>query len=211
MNNSLPKVDLSTFNNDWYGPQIGASRLKQLFWYFTNIFCFINPFFIFGSLKIIILRAFGASIGSGVVIKPSVNIKYPWKLKIGDHSWIGENVWIDNLAEVTLGQHVCLSQGAMLLTGNHNYKKTGFDLVIGKIVLQNGVWIGAKSIVAPGVICHTHAVLAVQSVANKNLEPYTIYQGNPALPQKKRVINQTVNKFQMKKNEKNLNHHRMLE
>jgi len=83
--------------------------------------------------------------------------------------------------------------------------------VIGKIVLQNGVWIGAKSIVAPGVICHTHAVLAVQSVANKNLEPYTIYQGNPALPQKKRVINQTVNKFQMKKNEKNLNHHRMLE
>jgi len=211
MNDSLPKVDLSTFNNDWYGPQIGASRLKQLFWYFTNIFCFINPFFIFGSLKIILLRAFGASIGSGVVIKPSVNIKYPWKLKIGDHSWIGENVWIDNLAEVTLGQHVCLSQGAMLLTGNHNYKKTGFDLVIGKIVLQNGVWIGAKSIVTPGVICHTHAVLAVQSVANKNLEPYTIYQGNPALPQKKRVINQTVNKFQMKKNEKNLNHHRMLE
>jgi len=128
MNNSLPKVDLSTFNNDWYGPQIGASRLKQLFWYFTNIFCFINPFFIFGSLKIIILRAFGASIGSGVVIKPSVNIKYPWKLKIGDHSWIGENVWIDNLAEVTLGQHVCLSQGAMLLTGNHNYKKKALIL-----------------------------------------------------------------------------------
>lgn len=208
MNN---KVDLSTFNNDWYSPQIGASRLKQVCWYFVNVLFFINPLFVFGSIKLKLLKAFGASIGTDVVIKPAVNIKYPWKLKVGDHSWIGERVWIDNLAEVTIGRNVCLSQGAMLLTGNHNYKKTSFDLVIGKIHLKDGVWIGAKSIVTPGITCHTHAVLAVQSVANKNLEPYTIYQGNPALPRKKRLIPQSFTNHQMKKNEKNLNHNRMLE
>jgi len=68
MNDSFHKVDLSTFNNDWYGPQIGASRLKRVCWYFVNILFFINPLFIFGSLKIKILKAFGASIGRGVVI-----------------------------------------------------------------------------------------------------------------------------------------------
>jgi len=190
MNQDSHQVDLSTFNNDWYASQIGASRLKQICWYFVNILFFINPLFVFGGIKVRLLKTFGAKVGIGVVIKPAVNIKYPWKLTIGNHSWIGEQVWIDNLAEVVIGQHVCLSQGAMLLTGNHNYKKTTFDLMIGKIQLADGVWIGAKSIVTPGITCHTHSVLAVQSVANKNLESYTIYQGSPARPKKKRSINQ---------------------
>lgn len=210
MNQNRDQVDLSIFNNDWYAPQIGASTLKQICWYFVNVLCFINPLFIFSGVKVQLLKAFGATIGNGVVIKPAVNIKYPWKLTIGDHSWIGERVWIDNLAEVIIGQHVCLSQGAMLLTGNHNYKKTTFDLIIGKIHLEDGVWIGAKSVVTPNITCHTHAVLAVQSVANKNLEPYTIYQGNPAQPRKKRFVKKYTN-LQMKNDEKNLNYHRMLE
>ena len=120
-------------------------------------------------------------IGKGVVIKPSVNIKYPWKLIVGDHVWIGENVWIDNLAEVFISDNVCISQGAMLLTGNHNYKLSTFDLIIGTITLEDGVWIGAKSVVCPGVKCASHSVLTVGSIATKNLEPYIIYQGNPAI------------------------------
>lgn len=204
----MKSVNNSTFDNSWFRP---GNKFIIFIWYFVNIIFIKNQYNPSSKIKLIILKLFGAKIGKGVLIKPAVNIKYPWKLTIGDHSWIGEGVWIDNLAEVVIGKHVCVSQGAMLLTGNHNYKKTTFDLVTGRICLADGVWIGAKSIVTPGVTCHTHSVLAVQSVANKNLEPYTIYQGNPAHPRKKRSINQDLTNLQMENNEKNLNHHGMLE
>ncbi len=127
------------------------------------------------------LRLFGARLGQGVIIKPAVNIKYPWLLSVGNHVWIGEQVWIDNLAPVTIGDHACLSQGAMLLTGNHNYQTPTFDLIIKPIVLENGAWVGAKALVCPGVTVYAHAVLAAGSVATRPLESYTIYQGNPAV------------------------------
>ena len=129
---------------------------------------------------------FRASIGSGVVIKPRVTIKYPWKLVVGDHSWIGEQVWIDNLDQVTIGANVCISQGALLLCGNHDYKKPTFDLITGPIVLENGVWIGAKASLAPGVTCGSHSVLSMGSVASKDLEAWTVYQGNPAVAVRER-------------------------
>jgi putative colanic acid biosynthesis acetyltransferase WcaF len=182
----IGNTDLSGYNNAWYNP--GASKLKRLFWYFTNLLFFQSGIFPLNGLKVILLRMFGARIGDGVIIKPTVNIKYPWKLRIGNYCWIGENVWIDNLAFVTLADNVCLSQGSMLLTGNHNYKKSTFDLMIGEIILENGVWIGTHAIVAPGVNCFSHAVLAINSVATRDLEAYFIYQGNPAEKVKEREI-----------------------
>ncbi len=122
------------------------------------------------------------------MIKPKVNIKYPWNLKIGDNVWVGECVWIDNLTKVDIKNNACISQGAMLLCGNHHYKKTTFDLMVGKITIEEGAWVGAKAVVCPGVIVHTHAILTVGSVAVKNLDPYSIYQGNPAVKIKDRVI-----------------------
>ena len=181
-------TDLSKYENNWYKAEIGASSLKQICWYFINVVFFINPLNPINSLKVFLLKLFGGKIGIGVMIKPGVNIKYPWKLKIGNHSWIGENVWIDNLAEVIIGSNVCLSQGALLLTGNHNYKSNSFDLMIGKIILEDGVWIGAKTVVCPGVTCKSHSVLSVGSVATRDLEEYTIYQGNPATAIRKRVM-----------------------
>ena len=186
------KTDLSSYNNSWYEAEIGASKIKRLIWYFINCLFFINPLNPSMALKKFLLKLFGASVGNGVWIKPGVNIKYPWKLVIGDHCWIGENVWIDNLAKVTVGSNVCISQGAMLLTGNHNYKKTSFDLMISEIVLEEGVWIGAKSLVCPGVTCQSHSVLAAYSVTTRNLAPYQIYSGNPAVPVRHREINDTL-------------------
>jgi putative colanic acid biosynthesis acetyltransferase WcaF len=167
---------------------IGASFIKQILWYITNILIFKNPLIVGTGLKVSLLKLFGATMGTKIVIKPSVNIKYPWKLTIGNNTWIGENVWIDNLAEVKIGNNVCLSQGAFLLTGNHNYKKTSFDLITADIVIEDGVWIGAKAIVCPGITCYTHAVLAVNSVASTSLAAWEIYRGNPAVAVGKRVI-----------------------
>ncbi|HEY4651543.1 MAG TPA: putative colanic acid biosynthesis acetyltransferase [Pontibacter sp.] len=181
-----PSVDLSKYNNDWYNP--GAGGIKRLLWFVVNVLFFMNPINPLSSLKVALLRLFGASVGKGVVIKPSVNIKYPWLLTIGNHVWIGENVWIDNLTQVIIKDNVTLSQGAMLLTGSHNYKKATFDLIVGTIVLEEGCWIGAKAMVCPGVTCGSHSVLAAGSVATTDLEPYMLYQGNPAIPKRERII-----------------------
>lgn len=182
----MKKIDLSTYDNSWY--QTGGSKIKMLVWYFVNELCMNSGWLFVSSIRRSILRIFGAKIGEGVIIKPHVNIKYPWKLSIGNNCWIGENVWIDNLAEVTIGDNVCISQGAMLLCGNHNYKKTTFDLMIGEIKLEDGAWICAKSVVCPGVTMKSHSILTVGSMATKDCEAYSIYQGNPAVKIKEREI-----------------------
>jgi putative colanic acid biosynthesis acetyltransferase WcaF len=167
---------------------IGASRIKQVCWYLVNIIFFKNPFNILSSVKVTLLRWFGARLGRGVVVKPAVNIKYPWKLQVGDHSWIGEDVWIDNLSDVIIGNNVTLSQGSLLLTGSHDHSRTSFDFLSYPIVLEDGVWIGAKAVVGGGITCRTHSILGINSVAEKDLEPFIIYKGNPAVPVLKRTI-----------------------
>lgn len=182
----MNKTDLSGYTIGSFST--GAGVLKRTLWYYVNLLFFISPVLPISSLKVALLRIFGAKIGRGVVIKPAVNIKYPWKLSIGDFSWIGEKAWIDNLDQVSIGSNCCISQGAMLLCGNHNFKKAGFDLITKPIVLEDGAWIGAHSVVCPGVICKSHSVLAVNSVATADMEPYFIYQGNPAVKTKERKI-----------------------
>lgn len=137
-------------------------------------------------LKVAILKLFGSKIGKGVIIKPGVNIKYPWLLTIGDYSWIGEDVWIDNLAQVTIGLNCCISQGALLLCGNHNFRSESFDLIVKPITIEDGAWVGAKSVVCPGVTVKEDAIITVGSVVTKSLDAATIYQGNPAVSKRKR-------------------------
>jgi len=180
------KTDLSKYDNSAYKP--GGNGCKRLAWYYVNILFFKSALIPSSSLKCTLLRVFGARVGKGVNIKPSVNIKYPWRLVIGDYTWIGENAWIDNLDDVSIGANSCISQGAMLLCGNHNYRRSEFDLITRKITLEEGVWIGAHSIVCPGVTCKSHSILAVNSVATRNLASYSIYQGNPAAKVKDRVF-----------------------
>ena len=181
----MKKVNLSKFDNNWYKP---GRSFKRFVWYFKNIFLFKSSLPWPDSLKIMTLRFFGAKVGKGVIIKPRVNIKYPWFLEIGDNVWLGEEVWIDNLGKVKIGNNVCLSQGALLLCGNHNYKKETFDLIVKPIVIEEGVWVGAKSVVCPGVTMKSHSILSVGSVLTKDAEAYGIYQGNPAVLIKHREI-----------------------
>lgn len=179
-------INLKTYNNSWYNP--GKNAIIRLAWYITNSIFFNSYIIPISSFKVFLLRSFGAKIGNGVNIKPKVNIKYPWKLTIGDYTWIGEDVWIDNLDLVTIGNNCCLSQGCMLLCGNHNHKKSTFNLITKPINLEDGAWIGAKSIVCPGVTVKSNSLLTVCSVATTNLEANSIYRGNPAVKIKDRII-----------------------
>ncbi|SDG42459.1 putative colanic acid biosynthesis acetyltransferase WcaF [Pedobacter terrae] len=138
-------------------------------------------------ILVLILRLFGAKIGQEVRIKPGIYIKYPWKLEIGDYSWLAD-CYIDNLDQIKIGKNCCISQQAVLITGNHNYTSTDFDLITGPIVLEDGAWLGASAKVGPGVTFRSHAILTMGSVATKNLMPYSIYKGNPAIKVKDRVM-----------------------
>lgn len=171
-------VRLDQYDNKSYN--CGRGILVQSLWFFIGLPILrsqINPF---SGLRCSLLRLFGAKIGTGVVIKPGVRVKYPWKLSIGDHSWIGEDVWIDNLAQVTIGSHVCISQAAYLCTGNHDWKDPKFRLMTKEIEIGEGAWVGAKAIVCPGVKMAKFSILTTGSVANAFILHSDIHTGNPA-------------------------------
>jgi len=182
----IRQTDLSAYNNTPFHP--GGTAVKRILWFYFNALFFKTSLLPSNGFKVFLLRAFGAKIGKGVTVKPGVNIKYAWHLNIGNNTWIGENVWIDCLLPVSIGSNVCLSQGAILLTGNHNYKKVTFDLIVSGFRLEDGVWIGAGAIVNPGITAASHAVLTSGSVATADLDAYSVYQGNPAVKVRDRVI-----------------------
>lgn len=179
-------VDLSKFSNPEFDR--GAGPIKEALWLLVSRCLFQLCPFSLSALKRAVLRFFGATVGVGVVIKPGVKITFPWKLKIGDHVWLGEECWLLNLAPIEIGSHVCISQRAFLCTGNHDYKSPTFGLMAKEIKVENGAWVGAATFVGPGVTVGTHAVLTAGSVATKNLEPYGIFSGVPAVFIKKRQI-----------------------
>lgn len=179
-------VNLETFDNSWYCP--GRSAAVRALWFFLGLPVLRSPMNPSSMLKRLVLRLFGASIARDALIKPGVRVKYPWLLTIGDHSWLGENCWIDNLARVTIGNNVCVSQGAYLCTGNHDWSDPGFGLVVSPITLRDGSWVGARAVVCPGVTLNECAVAAAGSVVTRDIPPYEIHAGNPARFVRRREI-----------------------
>jgi putative colanic acid biosynthesis acetyltransferase WcaF len=135
-----------------------------------------------------VLRLFGSSVGKAVIVKPGVHIKYPWRLTIGDHCWIGERCWIDNMEDVTIGANAVLSQGSYLCTGNHDWSDPGMGLAPRPIVIEKGAWIGAFAKVGPGLTVRQQAVLTLGAVLLSEAEEGVIYQGNPAVAQRRRFL-----------------------
>lgn len=131
--------------------------------------------------RVWLLRRFGATVGQGVVIKPHVRVKFPWRLRIGNHSWIGESVWIDNLAEVSIGNTCCISQGAYLCTGSHRWDKEAFDLETRPILIEDHCWVGAMARVGLRLTIGEGVVLTMGSTATSGLDAGWVYGGNPAL------------------------------
>ena len=179
-------INLRNYDNSWYQP--GRSTLWRAAWFFLGSPVLRAHWLPSSSLRVSLLRAFGAKIGQRVTIKPSVNIKYPWHLHIGDDCWIGEDCWIDNLTTVRLGSNVCVSQGVYLCTGNHDWTDPSFGLMIAPIRLNDGSWAGAKSILGPGSVLGVGAVAGAGSVITGIVPDFEIYAGNPAVFVKHREI-----------------------
>lgn len=123
---------------------------------------------------------FGARVGTGVVIKPHVRVKFPWRLSVGDHSWIGEGVWIDNLDEVSIGSHCCISQGAYLCTGNHRWDRGSFNLETTPIRIEDQSWVGAGACIGPGVTIAEGSVVTLGSRVVESTTAWSVNSGNPA-------------------------------
>lgn len=182
----MKKVDLSAFSAASFDK--GAGALKIMAWYMVNALVVRASWNPFMGMKVALLRAFGAKIGKGLVIKNNVIVKSPWFLEIGDHCWLGEQCWIDNLDRVKIGNNVCISQGALLLTGNHDYKDAAMPYRNAPITIEDGAWIGAKAVVCAGVTVHENAILTVGGMVSKDMDANGIYQGVPAVKIRERII-----------------------
>ena len=182
----MSQPDLSSYDNSWYSP--GRGIAIRALWFFVGSPILRSQWLPLSSVRRFVLRCFGASVGKGVVLKPGVRVKYPWLLSIGNHSWIGEDVWIDNLVEVKVGANSCLSQGAYLCTGNHDWSDPSFGLRVLPIVLEEGCWVGARVLIGPGVAIGQCGIAAAGSVITKSIPAFEIHAGNPARFVKKRIL-----------------------
>ncbi len=147
----------------------GASPMKEALWWLVRSLLFAPWFPIPSGVKVAALRTFGAKIGQGVVIRSRVNITFPWKLTVGDHVWIGEEVLILSLAPVSIDSHVCISQRAFLCTGSHKFRSENFDLVTQPISIGKGCWIAANVFIGPGVTLAPGILCSAGSVVLKDI------------------------------------------
>jgi putative colanic acid biosynthesis acetyltransferase WcaF len=153
MASTAPHRRLAAVELDRYAaPVIAGNRglVWRIAWHLVSALLFQSSLVLPSRLKATLLRAFGARIGIGLVLRARVTIKYPWFLELGEHVWVGDGVWIDNHTTVRIGANVCLSQGAYLFTGNHDWHDPRFRFFCKPITVADGVWIGARAIVCPG-------------------------------------------------------------
>lgn len=172
---------LDLFSNDKF--ERGASRIKEALWLIVSGL-FVESWLPGSGWRVALLQLFGARIGAGVMIKPGLKVKFPWRLYVGDCSWIGERAWIDNLGQVTIGNHVCISQGAYLCTGNHDWSSKHFDLLVAPIIVSDHAWICAYTTLAPGSSIGEGAVVVMGETASGRIDDWTIWTHGAARPRR---------------------------
>lgn len=177
-NSASTKVRNDTFDRNM-GFELGRSRAVFAAWQLVKIAFFLSALPWPPRIKTLLLRMFGAKIGESVYWKPRINIHIPWKLEVGSHTWVGEEVNIINFAPVKIGAHCCLSQRSFLCSGNHDYRHPDMRYRHAPITIEDGAWVGAGAFVGPGVEVGVDAVITAHSVASKSLQGGWVYSGHP--------------------------------
>ena len=177
--NAQPLVDLSTYSV--FNLERGRSSLTVMVWWLVQaIFFPLSPHNL-NSIRRILLRLFGAQIGKGVVIRPTARFTYPWKIKIGDYSWIGDDVVFYSIERIIVGSHCVISQKSYLCTGSHDIRDRAFSLIAAPIRIGNGAWIATDCFVAAGVDIGSNSIIGARSNVMKSVPAKQVAWGNPCI------------------------------
>lgn len=174
----INRIRLDQYNQDEFSR--GRSGLVILCWWLVQgtIFRFsLHPMY---KWRNFLLRLFGAKIGKGVQIRSSAKFTYPWKVEIGDFSWIGDNVEFYSLDHITVGRHCVISQKSYLCTGSHDMNDPRFGLITKPIRIKDGAWIASDVFLYPGVSIGEMAVVAARSTVTKSVAANEVHAGSPA-------------------------------
>ncbi|MEA5551730.1 hormogonium polysaccharide biosynthesis acetyltransferase HpsU [Anabaena cylindrica UHCC 0172] len=185
MTNEKAFVDLR--NYDQAGFDRGRPGLYVLFWWLVQAIAFPLTPHPLNILRCALLRLFGAKIGKGVVVRPTARFTYPWKVSIGDYSWIGDDVVLYSLDQIIIGEHCVVSQKSYLCTGSHDIQDPNFALQTASITIGNGAWVATDCFVAPGVEIGANAVIGARSSVFTNMPAGQVCWGSPCRPHYERI------------------------
>ncbi|MEM0980445.1 MAG: hormogonium polysaccharide biosynthesis acetyltransferase HpsU [Cyanobacteria bacterium P01_H01_bin.58] len=179
-------VDLRQYDQSWYSP--GRPKWLVLLWWLVQAVVFPLTLHAHHGPRCFLLRLFGAKIGKRVIIRPSARFYYPWKIAIGDYSWIGSGVELYSLDWIQIGEHCVVSQNSYLCTGSHDVTDQAFGLKTAPITLENGAWVATDCFVGPGVTIGANTVVGARSSVFGNLPAQHICLGTPCRPLKPREV-----------------------
>ncbi len=181
-----PLVDLRRYDQSWYDR--GRPGWFVLLWWLVQAIAFPLSLHNFNGIRSWLLRLFGAKIGHGVVIRPTARFTYPWKVEIGDYSWIGDDVVFYSLDSIRVGSHCVISQKSYLCTGSHDIQDPTFRLITSEIAIGNGVWVATDCFIGGGVQIGSNAVIGARSSVFGNIPEQQVCWGTPARPRYQRQM-----------------------
>jgi putative colanic acid biosynthesis acetyltransferase WcaF len=155
--------------------------LVQLWWLVQSLIVKPMPQICY-PIRRVLLRAFGAKIGKGVLIRPGVEVTFPWKLSIGDHSWIGNDVTLYSLGPISIGANTVISQKSYICAADHDYSHVTFPIRERPVRIGDQVWVGGDAWVGPGVTIADGAVVGARSNVVTDIPEAMVCVGSPCRP-----------------------------
>jgi len=185
-----PLVDLRNYKSNNYDR--GRPSWIVMLWWLVQAIAFPLSLHNFNNFRCRLLRLFGAKIGQGVVIRPTARFTYPWKISIGDYSWIGDDVVFYSIDRITIGSHTVISQKSYLCTASHDLRDRNFATMTSPIRIGNGAWIATDCFVAPGVTIGANAVIGARSSVFRDIPQQQVAWGSPCLVRYSRQMSSLV-------------------
>ncbi len=181
-----PLVDLRTY--DLSNFKRGRSTWVVILWWLVQAIAFPLSLHNLNNFRCFLLRLFGAKIGKGVVIRPTARFTYPWKVEIGDYSWVGDDVVFYSVDRILVGSHCVISQKSYLCTGSHDIKDSSFTLITAPIIIGNGVWVATDCFIAAGINIGSNSVIGARSSVMKSIPARKVAWGSPCIAHYSRTI-----------------------